>query len=155
MTNVSNKFVEKKKTHILYINNFPFLNRATYHYTRGKSVYSRTCHNDKIKRRMSSAWWVTEATGTHLEYVILTAFPLQQRSSECASILRYIYEYCLSCFVNVSNIKCCEFCWALFWINKCIVELRRRLEKSRSSSFLPDMNTVVATLHWATYAHLS
>ena len=34
----------------------------------------------------------TEATDTHSEYVIRIAFPPQQRSRECASMLRSTYE---------------------------------------------------------------
>jgi len=43
--------------------------------------------------------WVTIATHTHThthpsQYVILTAFPLQQRFQERASVLRYMYIAC-------------------------------------------------------------
>jgi len=36
--------------------------------------------------RMRFACWVTKATDTHSEYVILTAFPRQQWSRERASM---------------------------------------------------------------------
>jgi len=35
-------------------------------------------------RRISVACWITKATGTHSEYVILTAFPRQQWMRESA-----------------------------------------------------------------------
>jgi hypothetical protein len=35
---------------------------------------------------MRIAWWITKATNTHSEYVILIAFPLQQWLDERASI---------------------------------------------------------------------
>ena len=38
---------------------------------------------------------VTKATGTHSEYVIIIAFPLQQWLHDCASVLRYTYIACL------------------------------------------------------------
>jgi len=41
--------------------------------------------------RMRVACWVTEATNTHLEYVVIISFPLQQRLDERASLLRYTY----------------------------------------------------------------
>jgi hypothetical protein len=44
--------------------------------------------------RMHFACGVTQATNTYLEYVILIAFPRQQRLCECASIL-LIYVHCL------------------------------------------------------------
>ena len=47
-------------------------------------------------RRMRFACWVTKATDTHSEYIILIAFPLQQWLRERASIL-HLYVYCLSC----------------------------------------------------------
>ena len=39
---------------------------------------------------MCIALWIPKAINTHSEYVILTAFPLQQWLHECASILRYV-----------------------------------------------------------------
>ena len=46
-------------------------------------------------RRMRIPCWITEATNTHSEYVILNAFPLQQWLHERSSILRYTYIACL------------------------------------------------------------
>jgi len=42
-------------------------------------------------RRMRTACWITKATDTHSEYVILIVFRLQQWLHESASILRYMY----------------------------------------------------------------
>jgi len=39
--------------------------------------------------RMRIAGWITEATNTHSQYVILIAVPLQQWLHERASVLRY------------------------------------------------------------------
>ena len=55
--------------------------------------YSRAgqaTHNS-IVRRMLISCWIPKATNTHSEYVILTAFPLQQWMHERASVLRYTY----------------------------------------------------------------
>ena len=46
-------------------------------------------------RRMRIACWITKATNTHSEYVILIAFPLQQWLHERASMSRYTYIGCL------------------------------------------------------------
>jgi hypothetical protein len=56
--------------------------------------------------RMRIACWIPEATNTRSEYVILTAFPLQQWLHERASVLRYTYIACLVLFVF-----CVHGCW--------------------------------------------
>ena len=40
---------------------------------------------------MRIACWITKTTDTQSEYVILIAFPLQERLHERASMLRYTY----------------------------------------------------------------
>ena len=45
--------------------------------------------------RLLNACWIPKATNTHSEYVILTAFPLQQWLHERTSMLRYAYIACL------------------------------------------------------------
>jgi len=47
------------------------------------------------KWRMRIACWIVKATNTHLEYVIIIAFPLQQWLHERASMLRCTYINCL------------------------------------------------------------
>jgi len=54
--------------------------------------------DDNITWRMRIAWRIPEDTNKHSEYVILIAFPLQQRLHERASMLRYTYSVCLVCF---------------------------------------------------------
>jgi hypothetical protein len=39
--------------------------------------------------RLRIACWVTKATNTHAQYVILIAFPLQQMLHERTSVLQY------------------------------------------------------------------
>jgi hypothetical protein len=51
--------------------------------------------DDNIIRCMRIACWIPNATNTHSEYVILTAFPPQQWLRERVSVLRYIYIVCL------------------------------------------------------------
>ena len=42
-------------------------------------------------RRMRTVFWIPNATNTHSEYVILTAFPLQQWLQKGAPLLRHTY----------------------------------------------------------------
>jgi hypothetical protein len=51
----------------------------------------RQATNDNIIRRMRFACWITKATDTHSEYVILIGFQRQQQLRERASVLRYMY----------------------------------------------------------------
>jgi hypothetical protein len=41
------------------------------------------------------AYWITKATNTYSEYVIIFALLLQHRLHECTSILHYMYTGCL------------------------------------------------------------
>jgi endonuclease III len=51
--------------------------------------------DDNVIRHMRIACWITKATDTHSEYVILNAFPRQQWFRERVSMLRYAYIVCL------------------------------------------------------------
>jgi hypothetical protein len=44
---------------------------------------------------MRYSCWITKATNTHLEYVILIAFARRLNSREGASVLHYMYIACL------------------------------------------------------------
>ena len=48
--------------------------------------------------RMRIACWIRNATNTHSEYVILTAFAQQKWLHEHASVLRHTY---IACLVNL------------------------------------------------------
>jgi hypothetical protein len=47
--------------------------------------------------RMRVACSLPKAANTHSQYVVLTAFPLQQWLHEHASVLRYTYIACVTC----------------------------------------------------------
>ena len=49
---------------------------------------ARQATDDNVIQRMRFACWITRATNTHLQYVILIAFSLQQWLHKRASILR-------------------------------------------------------------------
>jgi hypothetical protein len=84
---------------------------------------------DNIIWHMCFACWITKATGTHSEYVILIAFPWQQWFHKLASVLHYTYIACLvldECRptfemylifhvqrINISTRKFCHDMWNL------------------------------------------
>jgi hypothetical protein len=64
---------------------------------------------------MHFACWITKATDTHSEYLILIAFPCKQWLRESILMLRYTYMACLvihfhmhavltSCFYNLEAV---------------------------------------------------
>ena len=57
---------------------------------------ARQARDDNIVRRMNFACWITKATGTHSECVILTDFLRQKWLSECTSTL-CLCIHCLYC----------------------------------------------------------
>jgi hypothetical protein len=79
---------EKIKTHVLYSATFFFLNVALC-----EKMWKNIEQPGRLQMtlwRMRIACWITKATNTHSQYVILIAFPLQQ----CNVTL---YVQCLSC----------------------------------------------------------
>jgi hypothetical protein len=61
-----------------------------------KYVRAREATDDNIIWHMCFACWVTKATDTHIEYLILVAFPRQQWLLEHVSMLCYT---CIACLV--------------------------------------------------------
>jgi hypothetical protein len=53
--------------------------------------------------RMRIACWITKATNTHSQYVILIALPLQQWLRERAPLFRYTYIDCLNSFQKATK----------------------------------------------------
>jgi hypothetical protein len=60
-------------------------------------IYGRAgqATDDNIIRRMRFAFWITKATDTHSQYIILIVFPQQQWLRDRSSLLRYLYVACL------------------------------------------------------------
>jgi len=87
-------YVEKIKTHVLCLVTFSE-NRAVYVNVE-KYGRARQAIDDHIIQRMCFACWIPKATNTPPEYVILTAFPLQQWLRELVLLLR-LYVHCLAC----------------------------------------------------------
>jgi len=92
MRNVSDKVAEKPKTYILR-SFFFFENRDVCEIMRRNIV--ETGRQQMTIWRIRIACWIPKPTKTHSDYVIIIAFPLQQRFHESASILRYTYTVCL------------------------------------------------------------
>jgi len=84
MKNVSDKSVEKIRTHIVCSITF-FENRPVYEPDRPQMTMWR----------MRIACWITEATDTGSEYLIPITFPLQQWLHERASTVCYTYIACV------------------------------------------------------------
>jgi hypothetical protein len=98
------KFVEKIKTHILY-SITSFLKSCHLCDNVEKCCKARQATGDNIIRRMRVACWITKATDTYSECVILIAFPRQQWLRDRASVLRYTYNACLV-FANIKDLTC-------------------------------------------------
>jgi hypothetical protein len=71
-------------------NNFFFRKSCCLRDNVAKYCTARQATDDNIIRRMRFACWITKATDTHSEYVILIAFQRQQWLRE-----RYTYIACL------------------------------------------------------------
>jgi len=84
------KVVEKIKTHILCSITFSFFRKSRVYEIIWKNIVERSRPQMTIWL-MRIACWITEATNTHSECVILIAFLLQQWLRERASTLRYTY----------------------------------------------------------------
>jgi hypothetical protein len=91
MKHISDKVVEKIKTHILNSINlfFFFLNRAVLRIML-KNIVNRGRPHMTIWG-MSIACWITRNKNMHSEYVTFIAFLPQQWLNECALILRCTY----------------------------------------------------------------
>jgi hypothetical protein len=75
MKNVSeNGCRENQNTHFMSSNFFPHENLALY-----EMMWKNIVDPDRSQMRI--ACWITKATDSHSEYVILTAFPLHERAS--------------------------------------------------------------------------
>jgi len=78
-------------------NNFSPENRAAYKHGRAGQA-----SDDNIIRRIHYACWITKATDTHSEYVIvLVALPRQEWFRERVSLLS-LYVHCLLFFCSRS-----------------------------------------------------
>ena len=99
VNNVSDKTCrENQNTHFMF-NNFYFSeNRAVYEIMWKKYCTARQSTDDNTIRRMRIACWITKATDTHSEYVILIAFQRQQWWRERTSI--YVCTYIACHFIS-------------------------------------------------------
>jgi hypothetical protein len=93
------KVVMKVQTHILCPKPF-FLTCAIYDEVWENTRMVEQGRPQMTVWRMSIACWITMATNTHSEYIIIIAFPLQQWLRNRASMLRYTdiacHVYCTS-----------------------------------------------------------
>ena len=73
------------------------LNNVEYFGTAGQATY------DNITRLMLFACWITKATSTRSDYVILITFPRQEWLRKRVPTFR-LYVHCVSCFPTVGPI---------------------------------------------------
>ena len=66
----------------------------------------RQTADGNIIKCMRFTFWIPKATDTHLEYVILIAFPRQQWLRKRASVLLYSYNACLVLNSEVTRYQC-------------------------------------------------
>jgi hypothetical protein len=92
---------ENQNTHFMF-NNFLFRKSCRLWDNVEKHGTARQATDDNIIRRMRFTCWITKATDTHLEYLILIAFP-RQRLRERVPILCYMYTVCLVAEYNTHN----------------------------------------------------
>jgi hypothetical protein len=92
--NFHTKFVEKIKTHIFVSKSCGLWDSEEKCCTAGQGT------DDNMIPRMRLACWMTKATDTHLECVILATFPRQQYLRDHDSVLRYITY--IACLVSVT-----------------------------------------------------
>ena len=102
------KVVDEIRTYILYPITI-FLKIEPFYERIWKNIIGRDRPQVTIWR-MRISCWITKATNTHSEYVILIAFLLQQWWHQSASVLRYMYiAYLVS--------KVMKFCTSVYLLN--------------------------------------
>ena len=121
--------IDVESKHIFYIQRlFLFENRALY-----EIMWKNILQPDRPQMTiwyMSITCWIHKATNTHLEFVTLIAFPLQQLFHERVSVLRYTYIasqiliFCWPCisiylFFNIKQPDALNFIISLFQASTC------------------------------------
>jgi hypothetical protein len=126
MRNVSDKSCrENQNTHFVFSNFFSL--RKLCRCAVYETMWENTVEPDRLQMtiwRMRIACWIPKAIDTHSEYVIRTAFPLQQKLHECASMLRYTYIAYLAMSVFLLHV----FLWILCQA-RAIQAMHRKLKK--------------------------
>jgi len=94
MINASHKSCSENRNTNFMFNKFFFRKSRRLWDNVEKYGITRQVSDDNIKRRTRFPCWITKATDTHSEYVILIAFTWQQWLCERVSMLRYTYIAC-------------------------------------------------------------
>ena len=102
----------RKSEHKFYITFFFFFENRTVDEIMWKNIVKPERPQMTIGR-MRIVYWIPKTPNTHAEYVIFTAFPLQQWLHESAFMLRYTYIVCLVLnfdqLLKTNNRKLVEF----------------------------------------------
>jgi hypothetical protein len=94
---------ENRNTHFTYSNFIPE-NRTLWNYVE-KYGRARWASDENRIRRMRIACWITKATDTHSEYVILTAFPLLSLVAQTRLDVN-VYTY-MTCLIRIFLVLLC------------------------------------------------
>jgi hypothetical protein len=135
--------LQKKSKHEFY-NQYLFLRKSCRLWNNvEKYCTAGQVTDDNIIRRMRVACWITKATNTHSDCLIVIAFPRQQRLRERASILCYMYIACLVLLLNSWNIEL-RLCVKRVTVQGGAKDSKRPYVKHRvSSDFCGTLNIVI------------
>ena len=95
MRNISEKSCRENQNTLFYVPQLFLKNGAVYEIKWKNKIQPDRLTDDIIIRRMRFALWISMATDTPSEYVILNAFPQQQWLKERVPMLRYMYTACV------------------------------------------------------------
>jgi hypothetical protein len=96
MRNVSDKSCRENHNIYCTVNNF-FPKIVSFYEIMCKNMVETDSSYDDIKWHISLTWWITKATITHSEHIILIVFPWQPWLHKFSSML-HLCVYCLSCY---------------------------------------------------------
>jgi len=132
MKNVSDKNCREIQNHILH--SVTFLRKSCHLWYNAKNVVEPDRTQMAILR-IRITCWITEATDTDSEYVMLIAFPLQRRLHERASVFHYTYRDCPVINIEVRTFntsdKGCVFVFIGF-LQICLWSMPQNTPQTRS-----------------------
>ena len=114
--NVSDKSCTENRNSYFYSVSFFFSENRTGYKIMWKNIVQPDSPQMTIWR-MRVSRWVSKATNTYSQYVILTVFALQYWLKERASKLRYTYIACT--YLNINQLDALNIIMSLFHASTC------------------------------------
>ena len=143
MRNVSDKICrENQNARIMFSNFLPKILPCMKYC--GKYGTDGQVTDDNAIRHMRFTWWVTKATDSHSEHVILIDFPLHQWLRESASMLGYRHVACLVQVFIYRHLT--EITWQVTYLisGNCCNTCRAFVTKNQSQY----SKSLTASVHW-------